>query len=409
MRDAGRKRVAIGGFALWALAILVACDPSVTNPGPVEDDVLDRPEAHPALVNGIERAVSRAVNWIAYTGAVVAREVTSGGRTGGDLGISVLQRQGILDPGLEEADIYWQYAQQARWVAEDGVRRLREALGPGFDSSPLAARALLFAGYANRLLGENMCEAVIDGGPAVPRRVSFERAETAFTEAFDIAGRVGPAEVAQAARAGRAAARVWLGDWAGALDDAQAVPPIFVFQASYAALEVDQFNRFNASHDTQGITVWGTFYDTYYLETRDPRTPWSESAEMPTTALGDPWHFQTKHDNRDAPIRLSTGREMRLIVAEARLLQGDATGALEIVNELRASVGAPPWPASGLESAWTALKRERGIELWLEGRRLGDLHRWQAEGTPGEAEDMTGRSTCFPIGRTELNTNPNLR
>jgi hypothetical protein len=61
-----------------------------------------------------------------------------------------------------------------------------------------------------------------------------------------------------------------------------------------------------------------------------------------------------------------------------------------------------------LEEAWTALKRERGIELWLEGRRLGDLRRWLAAGAPGEAEDMSGRDTCFPIGTTELDTNPNV-
>jgi hypothetical protein len=54
------------------------------------------------------------------------------------------------------------------------------------------------------------------------------------------------------------------------------------------------------------------------------------------------------------------------------------------------------------------LKRERSIELWLEARRLGDLHRWKEDGSPGAVEDMTGRQTCFPIGQNELDSNPNL-
>jgi hypothetical protein len=99
---------------------------------------------------------------------------------------------------------------------------------------------------------------------------------------------------------------------------------------------------------------------------------------------------------------------MRLIVAEGRLRAGDVTGALDAINELRLLAGVEPATAENLPEAWTALKRERGIELWLEGRRLGDLHRWIAEAAPGEAEDMSGRDTCFPIGTTELDTNPNL-
>ena len=55
------------------------------------------------------------------------------------------------------------------------------------------------------------------------------------------------------------------------------------------------------------------------------------------------------------------------------------------------------------------LGRERGIELWLEGRRLGDLYRLKTGGVPGQFDDMTGRDLCYPIGLTEMNSNPNLR
>lgn len=99
---------------------------------------------------------------------------------------------------------------------------------------------------------------------------------------------------------------------------------------------------------------------------------------------------------------------MRLIQAEAMLRNGDWQGGLGLVNSGRAELVVPAWNAAGATDAWVALKRERGIQLWLEGRRLGDLGRWVAANAPGDVEDMTGRNTCFPIGQTELESNPNL-
>ncbi|HEY7529086.1 MAG TPA: RagB/SusD family nutrient uptake outer membrane protein, partial [Gemmatimonadota bacterium] len=226
-----------------------------------------------------------------------------------------------------------------------------------------------------------------------------------------IAGVLGDAELELAAIAGRASTRVGLGDWSGAAADAALVPTGFVHRARTSAIELSQYNRIywgNAKQPLRLHTVWSTFYEGYFAETQDPRTPWTTDPEFPTGRNGNPWLVQTKHAERGSPINLVTGREMRLIEAEALLRGGDAAGALAIVNALRAEAGVGPREAATLDEAWVALKRERGIELWLEGRRLWDLHRWIADGTPGAVEDMTGRSTCFPVGRTEVDANPNV-
>ena len=69
-----------------------------------------------------------------------------------------------------------------------------------------------------------------------------------------------------------------------------------------------------------------------------------------------------------------------------------------------------------LTDAWTLYKKERGIELWLEGRRLADFRRWAADNTPGTLNALEvpgatsyleGQDKCFPLSREELNTNPN--
>jgi hypothetical protein len=121
-----------------------------------------------------------------------------------------------------------------------------------------------------------------------------------------------------------------------------------------------------------------------------------------------------------SPIRLSSGREMRLIEAEVKLRANDVAGAVTSMNLVRTNANAGSTvAASDATEAWRLLKRERGIELWLEARRLGDLRRWKAEGTPGALDplEQPGLATshlakqdlCFPISTAEIQTNPKLR
>lgn len=395
------------------IASAIGCDLGVTNPGPVNDSALDNAAANDAIVNGMGRSLSLALGYIAYTGGIVAREIVASGSNNPALfGVSLKQRAGLLDPGLQETNDQWRFAQQARWVAEDGVRRMRETLGADFNKSPIAAQALVHAGFANRLLGENMCTGVIDGGPAEPRTVYSTHAEAEFSEAITIATTAGNVNLANAARAGRSSVRLWLNNWSGAASDAALVPAGFSYKAIYSSLEQAQYNRIywaNGNQPNRAHSVVGTFYESYYKSTNDPRTPWSTNPAFPRGTAGNVlWYFQTKYDKTSSPINLVTSREMRLIIAEALLRSGDWQGAMAEINSRRAELSVPPWPASNLAEAWTALGRERGIELWLEGRRLGDLFRWQADKVPGTFDDMTGRDTCFPVGVSESDTNHNL-
>jgi len=414
--DAGRAHLAPRLLLLGALVLLPGCDFSVANPGPLRDADLDDPAATVPLVTSARAAFSSALWRVTFVGAEVAREYVQGGRIFTTKLPSIpgqLTRESI-------ASAFWDYSVRARWVAEDVVRRFRANLSD-FNTSPVAAEALIWAGFANRLLGENFCEAVIDGGPAQPGSVYFERAEQFFTEALAIATAAGRQDLVHAALAGRATVRVHLGDWTGAIADAGAVPLDFVFQAEYHSTELEQYNQIywsNANQPFRTHSVVGTFYEDYYQQTGDPRVAWGQDPEVPTAEIASvPWLFQLKYRSREDDINLVTGRELRLIEAEALLRQGDGPGAVAILNSLRSTIvsdhtGNPivqyPVPSS-LEEAWTYLKQERGIELWLEGRRLGDHRRWIAEGVPGATDDMSDRiRLCFPIAQSELNTNPNL-
>jgi hypothetical protein len=415
MRTLGRLVVA--GVAVFALA---ACDTNVTNPGPVQDEFLDREEAYPAVVNGMGRALAQAINWIGYTGASVAREIHPSGSTG-SFGITVSWQGGILSGTDRDLDTHWQEAQRARWLAENGIARMEEG---GADQA-LLGEAYLWAGYSNRLLGESYCEAVIDGGAPQASTVFLDRA----LEWFGKAAQAGSGNVRTAAMAGRASVLADLGQWSAAVADAGSVPDGFKYSIPYFELgENDQRNRIqysSAAEPYKAHTQWNTWVDAYYRATGDERVPFMETNEVGDAAIECcgrvPWWPQMKHPDTDSPINLSSGAEARLIEAEAMLNSGDWPGALAKINAVRSAAGVDAAVATSSTEAWTALKRERAIVLWLEARRLFDLRRWEANGTPGSMDPLeipSGSQTtgshlvrqdkCFPIPPTEQDTNPNV-
>lgn len=422
----GPRSAVRGLLAIAMTTALTACSFDVTNPGPVQDQFLDSAAARPAIINGAGRDLSNALNWIAYTGGAVSREIFPAGSTG-SFGITPLQQVGRLVP--EESDAYWELGQRARWEAESGTDRFKKSMGTAtFAKSAQAAQILLWAGYANRLLGENMCEATINGGPRLQSTVFLTRADSELTEALTIATAAGDTKTATAARAARAAVRADLGNWNAAVTDASGIADAFVFPIPYYSTDQDQYNRIywaSANTPYRAHTVWNTFYDQYYASNRDPRVPWAQSTkdvygDARVLTIGQvPWHYQTKYAKRDASINLSSGWEMRLVAAEGSLVAGDFAGAMPLINKHRVALGLQPWTATTLDEAWTALKRERGIELWLEGRRLGDLRRWTAAARPGALSPFevpgptsyldAAQTLCFPISTSELQTNPNLR
>lgn len=409
----------VGWCLIMALAVaVVGCDFTVTNPGPTQDQDLNQQSAHSAVVNGMARGLLEATNWIAYTSALPAHEIFPGGQTGAH-GHSVPAQQGQLR--IDQTNTHWELAQRARWVAEDGIRRFQEEVDETSSYGPLA-RAHMWAGFANRLLGENMCQAVINGGEAQPASVYLERAESHFTDAIEIAENAGLDRIVTASQGGRASVRVHLGDWAGAVQDAQGVPRDFDFRLEASGIDSETRNRVywaNANQPYRAYTIWNTYYDSYYADTGDPRTPWGEDPDVPhpnaaVQGYGQvPWYFQTKYDSQDAGYMLTDGREMALVRAESLLRDGQWQEAMSIINDIRSNVGVEERQASNSDEAWTHLMRERGIELWLEGRRLADLERWEQEDVPGDMgfESWFSDSSpdrCFPIPETERQTNPNV-
>jgi hypothetical protein len=388
-----------------AAVLCAACSLNVTNPGPLQDAALNNVTAIPALVNGMSGDLSVAVGNYIDRGALASGELTAAG----NFAAEIQYYNGNIRP--EDVNADWANMQQARWSAENGIERMKTVLGANFEKNADAPRAYLYAGFANRLLGENVCTGVIDGGPAQSDSVYFVRAESLFTRAYTIATALNNANVANAALGGRASVRAWQGNWTAAMTDAALVPNTFVFNAIFSTNTTRENNDLaNQTITRRETTVFGTAYAAIF---KDPRTPWdtvkTSSGAIQTGQDGRTRFFrQTKYTSLGSAVPLVKGAEMLLLRAENALRGNDIAGMTTLINQERALyAGLTPVTApTTTAAAWTLLQAERGSVTWLEGRRLWDLRRWLVAGTNSF---LTGRSKCIPVSANELASNPNLK
>lgn len=401
------SRQTMKGVALGAALLLAGCDGllDVTNPGPINDADLNTTVAMPALVVGMSGDLSAALSTTVIWGSVWSDDHFHSGT----LGAPTIFARGIIAP--IDIDPWWDDAQRARWVAENGIERMKEVLGTGFETYAQTPRAYLHAAFANRILGENVCNAVFDGGAAQDYTEHFKRAEQHFNEALRIATALNNTTLKNAALAGRAQVRAALGNWSGAVADATLVPIGFRYDAVYSLNTAREGNGMQAVTLVRGeYTVWNTPWANV---TDDPRIPWvkvltSKGAQAVAANGTTPWYKQQKYVDDGVEIALAKGTEMLLIRAEAALIGNDVPAAMGFINQVRTYHSLAPLTATTAAEAWPILQLERGKTLWLEGRRFWDLRRWNAATGPAKNTFLDGKDKCVPISERERLTNPNI-
>ena len=439
MKTISTRRLFLG--ALVAALASTGCDESifdVKNPGRILDDDLNTAQGVKSLVTGMSADFSASYDDLSFTTARLSDEIVGSGSyfsTG-------RYRRGLFDS--EDSNGFWAGVQRARWVAEAGLIRMRNIEGYQFDGNPETARAHLFGGLANRWFGENFCQVIfsqpydeenpgpageIDTGDAMERDAAFRRAIALLERAIQNGG--GDSDIVNAAEGGLAQVYMGLGDFSNAVAHAAKVPTDFVFAAAYSSNSGRETSQiWNETHGRHEVSAWMTLAGT--VGAGDPRTPWTDcSAEGSGCPSGNGADGQTihvrqeKYPTRDDDIPLVKGTEMRLIEAEAALMAGDLPGAMAKINEMRAHHGLDPLESDGTigsitggdggganmtsMSGWDILDRERHLTLWLEGRRLWDLHRWDHPHLDGGGvvyeATVARRASCMPISLDECQVN----
>lgn len=304
--------------------------------------------------------------------------------------------------------------QTARWTADNILGLLESWTDEQVpDRQEKIATAAAYAGYARLLLGEAFCSAAIDVGPEMLSEAIFAQAEEKFDVAIAAATSAGNDDLLHLAQMGRARARLDQGDLDGAAADAAAIPDDFAWNATYGAEDSRRYNRVYAQNgDGQGVSV-----AVAYRSLGDPRVPVIDAGETATDNR-TPLFLQQKYTDYGVPIRMASGDEARLILAEALLADGDRAAAEAIFESLRAEAGAPALSAEDLAlSDAELLAQERARELFLEGQHLYDVRRLDLPLVPAADEDYStvynkggvyGTQRCMPLPDVERYNNPNI-
>jgi hypothetical protein len=381
----------------------------VTNPGPIEDSKLQTPDAVPALVVGMSADFANVLDEMVRITAIASDELGHGGSYTQE-GLWV---RGIIRP--EDVNDLWSRMHRARFEAESGIDRFKGFSGTSFNygTSVYSARANLFAGLSNRLLGETVCAAVFENGPPESDSAYFSRAEGFFTEAIKVASAAtGATDVLNAAYGGRATVRAWLGQWDAAVTDAAQVPTAFVYNAIFSTNSTRENNSLvQETYVRREFSLYNTSWAKVF---KDPRVPWdtikTSNGAIQTGQDGKtPYFRQAKYIDLGADIPVVKGTEMRLLQAEAALRKGDIASAYNFMNQARANYKMTNLtPPTDLATAWQTLEFERGATVWLEARRLWDLRRWMVESGPAKNTFLTGRDKAVPVSLEEYQTNPNF-
>ena len=187
------------------------------------------------------------------------------------------------------------------------------------------------------------------------------------------------------------------------------VPPSFTHEMTASASSLRRQNRVWAQQRTELLTSVGV----RYRSLGDPRVPVSDVSQGPN---GVAVFYQEKYSGASAPIRIASGAEAQLVIAESDIAAGTAASlqnAAAIVNTFRARGNQPPLSTADQATLRAALIDQRRRELFLEGHHLGDINRFNVTLTPAvgarhPAGGTYGSQKCLPLPDVERLNNPVL-
>jgi hypothetical protein len=406
------SRAAVAALALVFAAATGGCDGflDVDNESDILDQDLNTPDAMGPVVNGVAGDFGEVYSQGAHNVGLAALELWHTGSHGDDRETD----EGFLKRPSSQGNGGYNDASRAYWVSQDAQRRLNEAFPDDAESRAEMAEVIVWGGYTLHFLADNFCSATFNAGPEVTPDEVRAMAEADFTRAITVATAAGSSLWRLRAIAGRARARLFLGDAAGAIADARQIPDDFTFYFNYSnnsGREQNHFPGHTRDKYRREVGIHPRIFEDPVLSA-DPRVPmkdWGEDAVGPDAIRR--WVEQEKYPEYETDMLVSSWQEVRLIEAEAEIRLGNLSRAVALINQVRAAADLAPYTGAQTETAVTdQLRYERSAELWLQGQTLFDLRRFNdpiLDVPPGRGGG-TVRDKCWEIGEREYQTNPNL-
>jgi hypothetical protein len=393
-----------------------ACDGllDVSDPSRYLDSNLDDERVFAALANGVEgRLHSNFAGVVINTGLLSDELMHTGTWTQYED-----SDQGRLRAGDAADYVNASTYMQIRREAQENIGRFERVLGADANNQEYTARMKNVEAWATLILGQTVCEAVLEPyGAPVNDNGLYQAAIPLFTQAITLGQQSGATAVVNAARAGRARANLFAGNLDAAMADAQSVPDGFRYYAKFSDQGTNNslvtLNHYtenkaaglDARRWGQVDTVAGFLVDRWSGEL-DPRV---KIVHRVGNRLGvdgrTKFYSHDKYKVRSDDIPMTHWQEMRLIEAEVHWRKGELQQAIDKMNIVRDDVGLPPLTNPGTAAGvQEMLLEERFATLFLEGQRANDLHRFDLF----PAVIGSGFNTKFHLPSVEVRNNPNL-
>jgi hypothetical protein len=420
------KLLEIRHLCLAGMAILVfslgSCDVfDVENPNSLTEEDVNIPSSAEGLKNGLLNALMTGTGWtygststisdeVYWTGSYESFKTYDEGRVG-------FAENEITVAGFPELS-------QARYMSDLAIERLEafDADGALSDRSVLA-QVYIYAALARITIADSYDDFVFSNGTETAAAIGednmfqlYDQAIGFLDRALTIARDVGNATYEMQALGVRARAKHAKGIWeklnpkdgapsnpfvSGTGATADAKEALGLMGQDYKAIfdySTPQFNNYIADQtNSRGeITLIDPFDD---LKTGEP--------DPRVVAIQQDFYDIQSYTESYSPLTWLSAREMHLIIAEESVGSNDAE-ARDRINTVRSLNGLPPMEPDDNFVAF--IEHERRANLFLQGRRLNDMYRFNIRADlwlAGE-DAMQTPGTLLPIPANEKLANPNL-
>lgn len=428
-------------LALSAVLALAGCENplDVENPNNIVAEDLANPSSVPAVVNGALSTNALAVSRIVTFAGMATDEMTW---IGSRDAWNQIDQGKLSDPANEFTDAAFPFVTEARFMADRAIE-MSEEFQADLDDPSDRARSYLYGGLIYTFIGEAYDDFVIsppkESAPAVGEGNMDQMFQTAIgylDNAVQIARQTGASTIELRALALRARAHHSLAVWnklnpkgsapsdplvnsAQATQDAQAVLSTVGTQTDwswdleYSSATVGHY--LGAWLNQRGELQFGRNFVDFPAD--DPTRVSSVAVTDPIDGGADPAFSEfldafTAAESFPSQT-VASARQMHLILAEAGLAQGDQGTFETHVNHVRTLDGQSEYSAAehgDQISAEEMLRYERKTDLFLMGKRLGDLYRFGVKDDAWQETSVAFQETgtFFPIALTEIRANSEI-
>ena len=445
------NRVIRFSIILFVALGLIACEGllDVENPNTLEEGQLDDPTAAEPMVNGLQANVTEALTSMYSPYSTFTDELTWVGSRDAWLNLS----WGFMNSGNEFIDTRFLDVGEAEWVAREFIGRLEEFQEEGeLDDEALLAKAYLHGAIIKTTVGDMFSNWAFSDRTEAGEPVGEENMEVLYDQALEWvdeglqldAAELEPELTALKARilysrslwdktrpAGSVETENPLVDDEDAAEAASVAQDAldlmgddFIFDLVVSA-EADFTSdiAFQVNQRNELIPDTTVYVNT---ETDDGLVVDEVIFEDPVDNVVHPFLeriINTRYPgvgNELSDVTIVSAREMHLIIAENALANGDVgpgsafrthiNNLRDLDDELSSYEGPSEEGVERLE----LLKNSRQANLYLQGRRLADMYRFEEispgpeQGWESSSDAVQNPGTFIPLPATELRANPNL-